>query len=72
MSLSTEGTVAWFDEALHNEKYGECRGTGVLRRHEGRWKIVQYNLTFPVPNAIAGDVVEMIRNHLESEPADEP
>jgi hypothetical protein len=60
-SLSADGGVAWFDERLVNEKYGECRGTGVLVRRPGGWRIVQYNLTIPIPNDLAGRVVEMIR-----------
>jgi hypothetical protein len=30
VAFSSAGSVAWFDELLDNEKYGECRGTGVL------------------------------------------
>ena len=56
-----EPDVAWFDERLWNAKYGECRGTGVLRRDRGEWKIVHYSLTFPVPNEVAGEVVRLIR-----------
>ena len=56
-----EGDLAWFDEKLWNEKYGECRGTGVLRRRDGAWKIVHYSLTFPVPNEKAAKVIELIR-----------
>jgi hypothetical protein len=59
--VSEDGKVAWFDERLHNEKYGEVRGSGVLRRDE-RWRVAQYNLSFPIPNAIAKDVVGMISN----------
>ncbi|MHC4846577.1 MAG: nuclear transport factor 2 family protein [Planctomycetota bacterium] len=55
------GRVAWFDERLHNEKYGEVRGSGVLVREDGRWRIAQYNLAFPVPNDLVGDLVERIR-----------
>lgn len=58
--VSADGNLAWFDEALDNEKYGECRGTGVLRRVDGTWRIVQYNLTLPIPNEIAGEVVARI------------
>lgn len=53
--------VAWFDERLWNDKYGECRGTGTLRRSDGAWKIVHYSLTLPVPNELAADVVKLIR-----------
>ncbi len=55
------GTVAWFDEILDNASYGETRGTGVLRLIDGDWKIAQYHLTIPVPNALADSVVGMIR-----------
>ena len=59
--VSGDGSTAWFDEALHNAKYGVCRGTGVLVRIGGDWRIAQYNLTIPIPNEIALDVVKMIR-----------
>lgn len=59
--IDIHGDVAWFDELLDNAKYGECRGTGVLRRDNGVWKIVQYSLSIPIPNEIAGEVVKMIR-----------
>ena len=56
-----DGDVAWFDERLWNEKYGECRGTGALRRDAGAWRIVQYNLAFPVPNELAEEFLELVR-----------
>ena len=59
--VSVAGSTAWFDERLTNEKYGETRGSGVLRRQKGRWRLVQYVLSFPVPNELAGDLVERIR-----------
>lgn len=55
------GKAAWFDEVVRNASYGDLRGTGVLRRTSEGWRIAQYNLTFVVPNGIAGEVVEMIR-----------
>jgi hypothetical protein len=59
--VSPDGGVAWFDEALENEKYGTCRGTGVLRRIDGQWRIAQYHLTVPVPNDLLERVVKMIK-----------
>ncbi len=59
--VSVAGGLAWFDERLWNEKYGECRGTGVLRADGRDWKIVHYSLTFPIPNELASDVVGLIR-----------
>ena len=61
ITLSPRGDVAWFDEKLDSASYGECRGTGVARRIHGTWKIAHYNLTIPIPNALAKSVVEMIR-----------
>jgi hypothetical protein len=60
------GRVAWFDELLDNAHYGETRGTGVLRLIDGDWKIDQYHLTIPVPNALADSVVGMIRSTVPS------
>lgn len=59
--FSSDGNVAWFDEALDSASYGEMRGTGVLQRSGGRWRIEQYNLTIPIPNDLAKEVVEKIR-----------
>ncbi|MEM7308405.1 MAG: nuclear transport factor 2 family protein [Planctomycetota bacterium] len=59
--LGPWGDVAWFDERLQNEKYGEVRGSGVLRKVAGDWRVAQYNLSFPVPNDLAADLVERVR-----------
>lgn len=59
--LSPAGNVAWFDEKLDSASYGECRGTGVVRKVGDAWKIAHYNLTIPIPNELAKAVVEMIR-----------
>ena len=50
------GDTRWFDEILFNQKYGYCRGTGVVVLINGEWKIAHYSLTFLVPNDIAADV----------------
>ncbi len=55
------GGVAWFDELLDHDRYGVLRGSGVLVRDEGGWKIMQYNLAFTIPNDDAPAVVELIR-----------
>ncbi len=61
VDLSADGRVAWFDELLDSATYGECRGSGVLEKIEGAWKIRQYHLTIPVPNDLAKAVVAQIR-----------
>ena len=54
-------TVAYFDEALINESYGQTRGTGVLVKTVQGWKIAQYNLSIPMPNDLAKDLVSQIK-----------
>lgn len=44
------GDVAWFDEDLLTENLGPARGTGVVVREGGVWKVAQYNLSVPIPN----------------------
>ena len=53
--------VAWFDELLDSESYGTSRGTGVLVRKNGTWKISQYALTFPIPNDLAKQMTAEIK-----------
>lgn len=59
--IVVDGDIAWFDELLENEKYGTCRGSGVLRRIDDKWLIEQYVLSFTVPNEVALDVVAITR-----------
>jgi ketosteroid isomerase-like protein len=68
VQLSPAGDVAWFDEILDNQKYGVCRGSGVLRRAGRTWLICQYHLTIPIPNELAGNVVELIREGARGAP----
>lgn len=53
--------VVWFDEILDSKSYGTSRGTGVLVKQKGRWKIAQYALTFPIPNDLAKDMTDRIK-----------
>lgn len=62
-TIVVHGDVAWFDELLDNASYGECRGSGVLVKEGGQWKIAQYNLHFPVPNDLAKQITQMIKAH---------
>ena len=59
--FSNDGSTAWFDEMLWNANYGTCRGTGVLVHTDDGWKFVQYNLTIPIPNDLAGDFTDRIK-----------
>lgn len=59
--FSQHGHVAWFDELLDNASLGETRGTGVLVKEGDKWKIAQYHLTIPIPNALADDIAGQIK-----------
>lgn len=61
VALGCDGRLAWFDERLEHARYGELRGTGVLRRDGEAWRVVQYDLGFVVPNEATAEVVERIR-----------
>src|SRR6185436_17504936 len=56
ITVSAEGKRAWFDEDLETEKLGPARGSGVLIKEQGRWKIAQYDLSIPIPNARFAEV----------------
>jgi len=59
--LSEDENTAWFDEMLRNEGLGVTRGSGVLVQEDREWKVAQYHLTIPIPNELAGQIVEIIQ-----------
>lgn len=61
VSFSADRSVAWFDEELYSESYGQCRGSGVAVLGGDGWKVAQYNFSLPIPNALIGDFVKKIR-----------
>lgn len=50
--------VAWFDELLDTQM-GICRGSGVLLKVEGQWKINHYVLSITIPNDNVKPIKEM-------------
>ena len=60
VEFSSDRKTAWFDEMLDTPNLGPCRGSGVLVSLGGQWKIAQYNLSIPIPNALADSVVKQI------------
>ena len=50
ITISDDGKVAWFDESLATPNLGPSRGSGVLVKGLGGWKIAQYNLSIVIPN----------------------
>ncbi|AKI98520.1 uncharacterized protein (TIGR02246 family) [Archangium gephyra] len=63
VSFSKDGAVAWFDEALSTPNMGPARGSGVLVKDGSAWKIAQYNLSIPIPNALMDDFKQRIEAH---------
>lgn len=59
--FSEDGDVAWFDEMLDSPGGTVARGTGVLVRDGGTWKVAQYNFSVPFPNSLWDTILEMIR-----------
>jgi ketosteroid isomerase-like protein len=70
VSVAADGATAWFDERLDNASYGETRGSGVLIKESGEWKISQYNLTIPMPNELAREFVDRIRGEQQGRDAE--
>jgi hypothetical protein len=63
VAFSSDGAVAWFDEKLDTPNLGPSRGSGVLVREKGAWKIAQYNLTVPIPNDLMKEVKDLIEQY---------
>ena len=63
--FSDDDETCWFDELVRNDKYGQLRGTGVMKLVDQDWKIVQYNLALPIPNDLfpkyAQEIIEFYK-----------
>lgn len=49
--------IAWFDELLDTQMK-ICRGSGILKKQNGQWKIVHYVLSMTVPNDVIDPVIK--------------
>ncbi|MFI0425478.1 MAG: nuclear transport factor 2 family protein [Flavobacterium sp.] len=56
--FSEDGKLVWFDELL-NTQMKICRGSGVLVKENGQWKIKHYVLSMTVPNDNVDEVVKI-------------
>lgn len=54
--FSKDGKLAWFDELLDSQMK-ICRGSGVVEKINGQWKVKQYVLSMTVPNDVVDKVV---------------
>lgn len=66
INISESSDIAWFDEVIVSEPNGRFRGTGVLRRQDGKWKIAHYAMSFLILNENWDDVVELARKTRET------
>jgi ketosteroid isomerase-like protein len=66
VTFIANGKVAIFEEDLATPNLGPARGSGVLEKRGGAWKLLQYNLSVPIPNALMDGVRDRIAKHLES------
>lgn len=57
--IDKSGKIAWFDELL-NTWMKICRGSGVLEKVNGQWKIKQYVLSMTIPNDDTNAVIKII------------
>lgn len=68
INVSSDGNTAWFDEITVSPDWGRFRGTGVLVRAEGGWKIAHYALSFLVPNEAWEAVSDISSKAFEARP----
>lgn len=60
LTLSADRATAWFDELLDTQNMGLCRGSGVLVKEGGVFKVALYDLSVPIPNELVKEFVARI------------
>ena len=64
---SVDGKMAWFDEDLDTWMRG-CRGSGILvKKDDGAWKLVYYNLTVLIENEKIQEFIQLRDQPIETE-----
>lgn len=56
--FNQDHSIAWFDELL-NTQMKICRGSGVLKKENGQWKIAHYVLSMTIPNTLSNEVTAL-------------
>ena len=56
--LDTNKNTAWFDEHLKTQM-GICRGSGVVKKVNGVWKVKHYVLSIAIPNENVSEITAM-------------
>ncbi len=62
--IDKNNKIAWFDELLETS-FKICRGSGVLEKVKGKWKIKHYVLSLTIPNEISNEVIA-VKDSIES------
>lgn len=57
-NIFVDQNTAWFDEHLDTQM-GICRGSGVVKKVDGVWKIAHYVLSIAVPNENVSQLTAM-------------
>jgi len=61
LHVTNDGQHAWFSELL-TTWMGVCRGSGIMTKTSGGWKIDQYHLSVTVPNDAIKDFITLVNN----------
>ena len=61
VSVADSAEIAWFDEVVYSETSGRLRGTGVLVKESGKWKIAHYAMSFLILNENWEEVIELTK-----------
>ncbi len=56
--VGESGAIAWFDELLDTQME-LCRGSGVLEKIDGQWRIAHYVLSIAVPNENVAELIQL-------------
>jgi hypothetical protein len=62
--IDKNNKIAWFDELL-DISFKICRGSGVLEKVKGKWKIKHYVLSMTIPNETSTEVIA-VKDSIES------
>lgn len=69
--VGDSGDTAWFDEVVYSEQNGRFRGTGVLSKQDGQWKIAHYAMSFLILNENWPAVIELTKKTIAAKQAAE-
>jgi hypothetical protein len=66
---SPDGGFIWFDEILDTPNMGPCMASGVIRKTGKGFEILHYQLSFAIPNELAGQVTKLVHDAESKQPA---